>query len=82
MRPVLSHSSAGAITGINISWPPIASISSRTICDDLLVHAPARRQKAPEPGADLADQPRPDEQLVGDGLGVRRVVPEGRKEQL
>ena len=25
------HSSAGWITGISISWPPIASISSRTI---------------------------------------------------
>jgi hypothetical protein len=26
--PVFSHSSAGASTGIDISWPPIAFISS------------------------------------------------------
>ena len=31
IRPVFSHSSDGAITGMNISWPPIASISSRMI---------------------------------------------------
>ena len=29
MRPVFSQSSAGVSTGISISWPPIASISSR-----------------------------------------------------
>ena len=32
--------------------------------DDLLVHAPAGRQEGPQPGADLADQPGPDEELV------------------
>jgi len=31
-RPVCSQSSAGVSTGISISWPPIAFISSRTIC--------------------------------------------------
>ncbi len=30
-RPVASQSSAGVSTGISISWPPIASISSRMI---------------------------------------------------
>ena len=29
IRPVASHSSAGVSTGIDISCPPIASISSR-----------------------------------------------------
>ena len=49
---------------------------------DLLVGAPAGRQEAPEPGADLADHPGADEQLVRDRLGVRGVVAEGREEQL
>src|SRR5207302_3042769 len=35
MRPVVSHSSAGVSTGMSISWPPIAFISSRTICSTL-----------------------------------------------
>ena len=50
----------GCSTGISISWPPIASISSRTICTTLLVHAPAGGQPGPQAGADLADQPRAD----------------------
>ena len=32
MRPLVSQSSAGVSTGISISCPPIASISSRMIC--------------------------------------------------
>ena len=32
MRPVFSHSSAGASTGISISCPPIPSISSLITC--------------------------------------------------
>src|SRR6266540_1051440 len=32
MRPDVSQSSAGVRTGQSISWPPIASISSRMIC--------------------------------------------------
>src|SRR5829696_8183480 len=35
IRPVASQSSAGVRTGISISWPPIASISSRMICSIL-----------------------------------------------
>ena len=50
--------------------------------DDLLVHAPAARQERPQAGAHLPDQPGPGEELVGDRLGVSRVVPEGREEQL
>ena len=38
--------------------------------------------EAPETGAHLADEPRPHEELVGDGLGVRGIVPQGREEQL
>src|SRR5579885_538962 len=34
-RPVASQSSTGVSTGISISWPPIASISSRMICSIL-----------------------------------------------
>ena len=50
MRPVASQSSAGVSTGISISWPPIASISSRMTCSILrwtrqpsgmYVHSPA-----------------------------------------
>ena len=32
IRPVVSQSSAGVSVGQSISWPPIASISSRMIC--------------------------------------------------
>ena len=32
IRPVVSQSSAGVSVGQRISWPPIASISSRMIC--------------------------------------------------
>ncbi len=35
IRPVVSQSSAGVSTGISISCPPIASISSRMICSTL-----------------------------------------------
>ena len=49
---------------------------------DLLVHAPAERQVRPEPRADLADEAAAHEQLVADGLGVGRVVAQGRQEQL
>ena len=67
---------------MSISWPPIASISSRIDLHDLLVDLPARRQEAPQAGADLADQPGADEQLVRDRLGVRGVVAQRREEQL
>src|SRR3954470_22140863 len=49
-RPLRFHSSAGVMTGMSISWQPIASISSRTICSTLRctrqpagshVHSPA-----------------------------------------
>ena len=49
---------------------------------DLLVVFQPAGQEAPQAGADLADQPGPDEQLVGDRLGVRGVVAQGRQEQL
>ena len=49
---------------------------------DLLVHAPAERQKRPEPGAHLADEGAADEQLVADRLGVGGVLTQGRKEEL
>ncbi len=58
IRPVVSQSSAGVSTGISISWPPIASISSRMICSTfrctrqpsgMNVHTPAEtwRMKPP-----------------------------------
>ena len=48
--------------------------------DDLLVHAPARRQPGPEPGAELPDHARADEQLVGERLGVGRRLLLGRED--
>ena len=61
MRPVASQSSAGVSTGISISWPPIASISSRTICSTfrwtrqpsgISVHTPAETCRS------LSERPR------------------------
>ena len=48
---------------------------------DLLVDAPARREVRPEARHDLADQARADEELVGDRLGVRGVLAQGREEE-
>ena len=80
-RPVASHSSAGVSTGIDISCPPIASISSRITRTTFSWIAPARRQERPEPGAELTDQTCADEQLVRDSLGVGRVLAERRQEE-
>jgi len=48
---------------------------------DLAVHAPAERQERPEAGADLADEPAADEQLVADGLRIGGVVAQRRQEE-
>ena len=81
-RPLVFQSSAGVSTGIDISWPPIASISSRTTCTIFSWIAPPRREVRPEPRTDLADQPRADEELVRVRLGVRGVLAERRQEEL
>ena len=55
------------------------------VADDLLdlpVHAPAERRERPEAGRHLADEARADEQLVADGLGLGRVVAQGRDKEL
>ena len=50
--------------------------------DDLLMDAPAERQKGPDPRGDLADVPTADEQLVRDGLRICGVVSQRGDEQL
>ena len=47
---------------------------------DLLVHAPARRHPRPQPGAELPDHARADEQLVRERLGVGGRLLLGREE--
>src|SRR5205085_8202244 len=49
---------------------------------DLLVHPPAKGHIGPYAGADLADEPAPNQQLVARDFGVRRVVAERWKEEL
>ena len=50
--------------------------------DDLLVHAPARRQPRPEARAELAHEPGAHHQLVRDRLGVGRGLAFGRQQQV
>ena len=81
-RPVASQSSTGVSSGQRNSC---AADRIHLLADDLLdlaVDSPAERQVRPEPGADLADEAAPDEELVADRLGVRRVLAQGRQEQL
>ena len=61
---------------------PIASISSRMIASTLRSHPPAGGQVGPQPGAELADQPSPHHQLVGDRLRVGGGVLERGEECL
>jgi hypothetical protein len=49
---------------------------------DLALDPPSRRQERPQAGAELADQPRPDHQLVRKGLRVRRGLLQGGEECL
>ena len=49
---------------------------------DVLVHPPARRHPGPEPGAELADHARADEQLVRERLRVGGRLLLGREEVL
>ena len=51
MRPVVSQSSAGVSVGARISWPPIASISSRMIC--------SIRMCTRQPSGSIAHRPAP-----------------------
>src|SRR5579862_2658875 len=48
-RPVCSQSSIGVSTGISISWPPIASISSRMICSTFWCTRQPRGRKLQSP---------------------------------
>ena len=65
---------------MSISWPPIAFISSRTICTAFwCTRQPAGSQR-PQAGADLADQAGADQQLVRERLGVGGRLLLGREE--
>jgi hypothetical protein len=50
--------------------------------DDLLVHAPAERQEGPQAGSHLPDKAPAHQQAVAGGLGIPRVLPERRDEEL
>jgi hypothetical protein len=50
--------------------------------DGLLVDAPAERKERPEAGAHLADEAAADEQAVARRLGIARILPERRDEEL
>jgi hypothetical protein len=55
------------------------------LADDLLhlaVDPPAEWEVRPQPGADLSDEPAPDEELVADRLRVGGILAQGRQEQL
>ena len=73
-RPERFQSSAGCSAGSLNSWPPIASISARTMPRDLLAHALAERQQRVDARHQLAHVARAHEQLVARGLGVGGVV--------
>ena len=49
--------------------------------DDVLVNAPAEREEAPHPGAELPDEAAAHEELVADRLGVGGILAQGRKEE-
>ena len=76
------QSSAGLSTGISISWPPIASISSRTICTAFWCTRQPAGQPAPQAGADLPDHPGAHQQLVRERLRVGGGLLLGREEVL
>ena len=82
IRPVASHSSAGVSTGIRISCAPKASSSSRMICSTFRCTRQPSGRNVQRPAADLADEAATHEQLVADGLGVGRVVAQGREKEL
>jgi hypothetical protein len=61
----------------------LAADGVHLLADDLhdpLVDAPPRRQPGPQPGADLADEPGADHELVGERLGVGRRFALGGQE--
>ena len=81
-RPVASQSSTGVSTGISISWPPIASISSRMICSTFRWTRQPSGRNVQRPALTWRMKPAADEQLVADRLGVGRIVAQRRQEEL
>ena len=77
-RPVACHSSAGVMTGMNISCAADRVHLLADDLDDLLVHAPPERQERPEAGAHLSDEAAAHEQLVARGLRVGGSLAQGR----
>src|SRR5688572_14568716 len=75
------HNSAGCTWGIHNSIAPDASSSSAHL-RNLLNHPQAKRQISVESAAQLANESRPNEQLVGSDLGVRRAFLQCRDEEL
>ena len=74
--------SAGWTTGISISCDadPVHLLADDLL--DPLVDPEAERQQRVDPGAELADVARPDEQAMRRHLGIGRVVAERGEEEL
>ncbi len=67
---------------MSISWPPIASISSRMIWTTFWCTRQPSGRNVHTPTRDLPDVAAADEQLVRHGLGVGRRLAQGRDEEL
>ena len=80
VAPGPRHGSAGCSTGISISWPPIASISSRTIWTTRWCTRQPAGSHVHSPAPDLPDQAGAHHQLVRDRLGVGGRLALGRQE--
>ena len=68
--PLRCHSSAGCSTGISISWPPIAFISSRMICTTFWCTRQPAGSHVHRPAPSWRIRPGADHQLVRERLGV------------
>ena len=57
------------------SWPPAASISSRTMFSIFRRTRQAERQVGIDAGGELVDHARPQQELVADGIGLGGDLP-------
>ena len=80
-RPDCCQSSAGWMTGMVISCPPMPFISSRMMADDLVHHPLSEGKVHVDPGRQLPHQAGADHELVADRLGVGRVFLQRRNER-
>ncbi len=80
-RPDCFQISAGWITGIVISCPPIAFISSRMIVLTLSITRWPSGSQTNTPAASWRTRPGAEHELVAEGLGVRGVFAKGGQQR-